>query len=71
MNIVMKLVEIVLEKKITRLAFVDEMQFGFMLVEEQLMLYLSREGCRKSIMLKEKSHVCVLHMFCVGMGNEE
>ena len=53
----MKVVERVLEKRLCRIVSADEMQC---LKEEQLMLYLSLEGCKKSIMLKEKSCILVL-----------
>ena len=51
------MVERVLEKRLHGTVSVDEMQFGFM--PERLMLYLSSEGCTKSIVFK-KSFICVL-----------
>ena len=49
----MKAVERVCEKRLLRIVSVDEMLFG-------LMPCLSCEGCMKTIMLKEKSCICVL-----------
>ena len=39
---------------------VDEVQFGFMPKSETIDTMLSCEGCKKSIMIKEKSCTCVL-----------
>ena len=49
----MKLEEMVLEKSHHGIVTVNEMQFGFIPKEEQLMLCLSLRGCKMSIMLKE------------------
>ena len=63
-----------------RVMTVNAMQFGFMPERGTSMPCLSRDGCKKSIMLKER----VVYVFCglresllqsseecVGMGNEE
>ena len=55
----MKAVERVLQKMLCRIVSVDEMHFLCLRVE-LLILCLSREGYMKSIMLKEKSLICVL-----------
>ena len=55
----MKVVQNVLGKGLHRIVSVDEMKIGFMLREEQLMLCLSCEGYKNSVMLKKKV-VCVL-----------
>ena len=56
----MKVVERVLEKRLYRIGLLIKCNLALCLREEQLMLYLSCDGCKKNIMLKEKSCRCAL-----------
>ena len=56
----MKAVERVFEKRLCRIVFVDEMQFGFMADRGTFDAVFIVRGCKKIIMLEEKICVCVL-----------
>ena len=56
----MKIIERVLEKNITKYSKYDELQFGFMLGKEQLMLFLCQKEWKKSIKRRRK----LAHVLC-------